>query len=45
VTFPQADAERLLEAARRSAAKEESIRAEILTGAVQQSWLAPFLGN
>lgn len=45
VTFPQADAERLLEAARRSAAKEEAIRAEILTGRVQQSWLEPFLGS
>jgi len=45
VTFPQADAERLLEAAKRSAAKEEVIRAEILTGRVQQSWLEPFLGN
>jgi regulator of RNase E activity RraA len=43
VTFPQSDAERLLEAARRSAAKEDAIRAEILTGRVQQSWLAPFL--
>ena len=45
VTFPQSDAERLLEAARRSAAKEEAIRAEILTGRVEQSWLAPFLGK
>jgi RraA family protein len=45
VTFPQADAERLLEAARRSAAKEDAIRAEILTGRVQQSWLEPFLGK
>ena len=45
VTFPQADAERLLEAARRSAAKEEAIRAEILTGRVAQSWLEPFLGK
>lgn len=44
VTFPQSDARRLLEAAGRSAAKEEAIRAEILTGRVQQSWLAPFLG-
>lgn len=43
VTFPQADAQRLLEAARRSAAKEDAIRAEILTGGVQQSWLEPFL--
>ena len=43
VTFPQADAERLLEAARRSAAKEDAIRAEIQTGRVQQSWLEPFL--
>jgi regulator of RNase E activity RraA len=45
VTFPPSDAERLLEAARRSAAKEETIRAEILTGRVQQSWLEPFLGR
>jgi len=45
VTFPQCDAQRLLEAARRSAAKEESIRAEILTGRVEQSWLEPFLGK
>lgn len=43
VTFPQADAERLLEAARRSAAKEDAIRAEIQAGRVQQSWLEPFL--
>jgi RraA family protein len=43
VTFPQADAERLLEAACHSAAKEDAIRAEILTGRVQQSWLEPFL--
>jgi regulator of RNase E activity RraA len=43
VTFPQSDAERLLEAARRSAAKEDAIRAEILTGRVGQSWLEPFL--
>lgn len=43
VAFPVADAERLLEAARRSAAKEDAIRAEIANGDVQQSWLAPFL--
>jgi regulator of RNase E activity RraA len=43
VTFPQSDAERLLDAARRSAAKEEAIRAEILTGRVEQSWLEHFL--
>ena len=43
VTFAPSDAQRLLEAARRSAAKEEAIRAEILTGRVQQSWLEPFL--
>jgi regulator of RNase E activity RraA len=43
VTFAPADAQRLLEAARRSAAKEDEIRAEILTGRVQQSWLEPFL--
>jgi regulator of RNase E activity RraA len=43
VTFPPSDAARLLEAARRSAAREEAIRAEILTGRVQQSWLEPFL--
>lgn len=45
VTFPVADAERLLEAARRSAAKEEAIRAEIANGKVHQSWLAPFLSS
>jgi len=45
VTFPAADAERLLEAARRSAAKEQGIRAEIANGEVQQSWLAPFLST
>ncbi len=44
VTFPVADAERLLEAARRSAAKEDAIRAEIANGEAQQSWLTPFLG-
>lgn len=43
VTFPPSDAARLLEAARRSAAKEDAIRTEILTGRVQQSWLEPFL--
>jgi RraA family protein len=43
VTFAQADAQRLLEGARRSAAKEDAIRAEILTGRVEQSWLEPFL--
>ena len=45
VTFPQSDAARLLEAARRSAEKEEAIRAEILTGRIEQSWLAPFLAK
>ncbi len=45
VAFAQADARRLLEAAARSAAKEASIRAEILTGRVEQSWLEPFLGR
>jgi RraA family protein len=43
VTFPVADAERLLEAAHRSAAKEDAIRAEIASGDVRQSWLAPYL--
>ncbi|HKX44900.1 MAG TPA: RraA family protein [Burkholderiaceae bacterium] len=43
VTLPVADAERLLEAARHSAAKEDAIRAEIANGEVQQSWLLPFL--
>lgn len=43
VTFPQSNAGRLLEAARRSAEKEQAIRAEILTGRVEQSWLEPFL--
>ena len=43
VNFPVADAQRLLEGARRSAAKEEAIRTEVANGDVQQSWLAPFL--
>lgn len=43
VTFPQSDAARLLQAVQRSADKEAEIRAEILTGRVQQSWLEPFL--
>jgi regulator of RNase E activity RraA len=43
VTFALSDAQRLLEAAHRSADREEAIRAEILTGKVQQSWLEPFL--
>ena len=43
VTFPQSDAGRLLEAARRSAEKEQEIRAEILTGRVEAEWLEPFL--
>lgn len=45
VNFPVADAQRLLEAAHRSAAKEAAIRAEIANGQVQQSWLAPFLSG
>ena len=45
VTFAQSEAQRLLEAARRSTAKEEAIRAEILTGRVAQSWLEPFLAK
>jgi regulator of RNase E activity RraA len=45
VSFPLADAERLLDAAASSAAKEAAVRAEIETGRVEQSWLAPFLGT
>jgi regulator of RNase E activity RraA len=45
VSFAPADAERLLDAAARSAAKEIAVRAEIETGRVEQSWLAPFLAT
>lgn len=39
VTFPQADAARVLAAAHRSAEAEEAIRLEIKTGAIKQSWM------
>ena len=39
VSFPVADAGRLLEAARRSAANEAAIQEEIANGLVEQSWL------
>lgn len=39
VSFPVADAGRVLEAARRSAANEAAIRQEIANGQVEQSWL------
>lgn len=39
VVFPAAQAAPLLEAARKSAAMEQAIRAEILTGSVRQSWM------
>ncbi|NVM90559.1 RraA family protein [Variovorax sp. SG517] len=39
VSFPAAQASRLLEAARLSAAKEAAIQQEIATGRVAQSWL------
>ncbi len=46
ITFPVAQAATLLEAARRSLAKETGISAEIATGRIDQSWLtatlAPF---
>lgn len=45
VTFPVDDAERLLEAAKKSATKEAAIRAEIENGQVGQSWLAPYLSR
>jgi len=43
VTFPQADAERLLTAVAATVAKEDAIKAEILTGRVEQSWLSTTL--
>ncbi|HUG24648.1 RraA family protein [Piscinibacter sp.] len=39
VSFPVADAARLLDAAAKSAAREAQIREEIATGRVEQSWL------
>jgi RraA family protein len=39
VAFPLADADRVLEAARASAARETAIREEIASGRVEQSWL------
>jgi regulator of RNase E activity RraA len=45
VSFPIADAPRLLEAAAASAAKEAAIREEIATGRVEQSWLQAVLAS
>jgi RraA family protein len=39
VAFPLADADRVLEAAQASAARETAIREEIASGRVEQSWL------
>jgi regulator of RNase E activity RraA len=39
VSFPLADAERLLSAVRKTVANEEAIKAEIATGRVEQAWL------
>jgi regulator of RNase E activity RraA len=39
VSFPVSEAPALLDAVQRTAANEEAIKAEIATGAVQQSWL------
>ena len=39
VTFPQAQAAALIEAARRTAAVEDGIKSEIANGLVQQAWL------
>lgn len=39
VTFPPQDADRLLQAARNSAAKEAAVQTEIATGRAEQSWL------
>lgn len=39
VTFPVADAERLLEAVARTAADEEAVKAEIANGKREQQWL------
>jgi regulator of RNase E activity RraA len=39
VSFPLADAERLLSAVRTTVANEEAIKAEIATGRVEQAWL------
>ena len=43
VTFPVSDADRLLDAIKQTATFEQAIKAEIATGAVQQSWLAKTL--
>jgi regulator of RNase E activity RraA len=39
VVFPASEAERLVAAAKRSAAAEAAIRKEVLTGNVRQSWM------
>lgn len=43
VTFPPSDAERLLAAIAKTEKAEDAIKAEIATGAVQQSWLSKTL--
>lgn len=43
VTFPISEAGRLLEAVKQTVLFEQAIKAEIATGAVQQSWLAKTL--
>lgn len=45
VSFPIHQAEALLAAAARSAAKEADIQQEIATGALRQSWLDPLLAS
>lgn len=45
VSFPPSQADALLEAAARSAAKEAGIQAEIATGVLAQSWLDPLLAS
>jgi regulator of RNase E activity RraA len=43
VSFPLADAARVLDAATSSSRKEAAIRAEIATGSARQSWLDAML--
>ncbi|MBD9394112.1 RraA family protein [Acidovorax sp. ACV01] len=45
VTFPVADAPRLLDAIAQTARMEDAIKAEIATGRVEQSWLSKTLGS
>jgi RraA family protein len=44
VSFPQADAPRLLKAIAETAKKEDAIKAEIANGRVEQDWLQKVLG-